>query len=347
MKTIAWNVTYACNYRCEVCFTDAGEERKRELNPREALAAVDSIAETGVRDVLISGGEPFMRKDLVQILTRMASHGIGARIASNGSLLTEELLAKLKRDTLTKSFQISLDTLDPSLYAKFHRCPAKMLNRALSALDLIQSFGFHTTISVRSTQETLPGICGLLDLATERNWGTVTLHIPVQTGRVEGLPDREQDAVVQLEPVLSYFASLPKRWLAETYIPWAEYHPVFKALSQKVEVVHRGCRAARDRLTIHPAGDIAPCICMDLEEAYLGNVKRDSLSKVFEEHPKCQLMRAPWEHGVCSDCENVFRCGAGCRATALAFTGAFAGIDPQCPVRRANSVSRAVPERAG
>jgi len=305
------------------------------------MDAVESIAEAGVNDVLISGGEPFMREDLVQILSHMAQLGIGARIASNGSLFTEPILAQLKKDTLTKSFQISLDTLDPSLYAKFHRCSEGMLDKALSALDLIQSFGFHTTISVRPTVETMPGIPALLDLASRKGWATVTLHIPVYTGRVEGLSPQEEDSITRLEPVLTYFASLAEPWLVETYIPWAEYHPVFKALSQKVEVVHRGCRAGRDRLTIHPTGELSPCICMDLEETYLGNVRKDKLLDVFERHPKCQLMRAPWEFGVCRDCENVFHCGAGCRATALAFTGRFAGTDPQCPIRQAKTRRKA------
>ena len=117
LRQLFWNVTYACNYRCAICFTDAGRAHPDELTTQEALALVDAAHEAGVEDIIMSGGEPFMRKDLADILARMAEVGITARIASNGSLLSDAVLDRLRGETLTKSFQVSLDTLDPALLA--------------------------------------------------------------------------------------------------------------------------------------------------------------------------------------------------------------------------------------
>ena len=332
LRVLFWNLTYACDFHCGICFTDAGTAREDELTTPEALDFVRKAAQAGIRDMLISGGEPFMRQDILPILSRMAELGLTARIASNGSLLTAGLLARLMRETLTKSFQISLDTIDPSIYPRLHGTSAGTLPLVLGNLRLIQDCGFHTTVSVRLTPETLPGIPGLLDFASREGWATVTIHCPVHTRRIHDAFSQDEDFLSLLQPVLEHFCGLPQHWLIETYIPWAEYHPVMQKLRQKVMVVHRGCAAGRDRLTVSPAGWLSPCVCLDVPSAYIGNVRRDDLGESFSQSPLCRMLRQPEDHGICRDCAHVKRCGGGCRAAAYSLTGRLDGQDKSCPV---------------
>jgi len=340
LRQLFWNITYACNYRCAICFTDAGRQDAEELTTQEAKELVRRAHDAGVRDIIISGGEPFMREDIVEVLAYMGEMGIGARIASNGSLLTDELLARLRRDTPTKSFQISIDTLDADLYRRLHGTPPDALDCALEALRCMKRRGFHTTVSARVTPETLPGIPQLLDRACVEGWATVTLHWPLHTRRIEGAFPQDADVLSILAPVFDYFVALPERWLVETYIPWAQYHPVMVRLAERIRVVHRGCRAGRDRLTINPTGKISPCVCLDVPEAHVGNVHQDDLRDVFNNSPLCKLLRQPQEHGICTDCSHVGVCGGGCRAAAFALTGRLDGQDRACPVwQRRSAVS--------
>ncbi len=334
LKTLFWNMTYACNYRCPICFTDAGAARHDELTTSEASKLAKKAHEAGVHDILISGGEPFMRADILAVLARLAEFGTSARIASNGSLLDAGILARLRQETLTRSFQISLESLDPDLYASFHGTSPSMLTKVLKNLRLIQDNGFHTTVAVRLTPETLPGIPGLLDLAAREGWSTLTLHLPVPTKRISRAFGRSEDVLSLLEPVLDHFCGLSERWLAETYIPWAEYHPVIRRVATRVRVVHRGCRAGRDRLTISPHGFISPCVCLDMPAAYIGNVRTDDLSDCFERSPLCDMIRRPGAYGICLDCPNLGHCGGGCRAVAFAQSGRLDGQDGTCPVWR-------------
>ncbi len=334
LRALYWNVTYACNFRCPICFADAGPALPDELSTEEALRLVDHARECGVKGVIVSGGEPFARPDLLQILTRLAERGITVRIATNGSLLDGDLLSRLRGETSVKSFQVSLDCLDPELYARCHGTSATTLERVLANLSLMQEHEFHTTVSARLSPDTLPGIPALLDRAVRELWSTVTVHIPVHTRRTEGAFPQQADALSLLEPVLQHFAALPRRWLVETYIPWAEHHPVIARLAQQVRVVHRGCRAGRDRLAVHPDGGVSPCVCMDVPEARLGNVRRDSLLDLFERSPLCLMLRDPGGHGICADCAHVLTCGGGCRAAALAAGGRIDGEDVSCPLRQ-------------
>jgi len=342
LRQLIWNVTYACNFHCGICFTDAGRAHPDELTTLEAKDMVRRAHAAHVRDIIISGGEPFLREDMVDILALMGELGITARVASNGSLLTDALLRRLRRETLTKSFQISLDTLDPDLYGALHAAPPGTFERVLRALDAIGENGLHTTISVRLTPQTLPGIPQLLDRAVEKGWATVTIHCPVHTRRTGDSFPQDADVLTILSPVLEHFVSLPERWLIETYIPWAQYHPVMKRLRGRVPVLHRGCAAGRDRLTVNPTGAISPCVCLDVPAAHMGDVRRDDLLEVFNNSSVCDLMRRPQEHGVCADCPEVTACGGGCRAAAFVLTGRLDGQDRACPVwrRRAARATR-------
>ncbi len=332
LKTLFWNITYACNYRCGVCFTDAGSAMPGELTTPEALAAVEKIHQAGVHDLILSGGEPFQREDIIPILRHMGKFGISTRIASNGSLLDQEILRQLRDETLVQSFQISLDTIDADIYERFHSASPGDLNTVLKNLDIIQQLGFHTTISARLTPHTLAGIPALLDFAVQQGIATLTIHCPVHTRRVSETYPQDEDMFTRLEHVFEHFSNLPQKWLIETYIPWAEYHPVIRRLQKQVRINNRGCRAGRDRLTINPSGHISPCVCMDIPEAYVGNVKSDDLELVFQNSPVNKMFRSPREHGICADCANLTKCGGGCRASAFALTGRMDGQDMSCPV---------------
>ncbi len=332
LRTLFWNVTYACSYRCPICFADGGGARPDELTTVEALEVVKKAHEVGVSDILISGGEPFERKDLLEILACMARYGITARIASNGSLLTEEIVSRLRRETLVKSFQISVDTMDPVAYAEFHGAPIEALPRVLEALRLVKEHGFHTTVSIRLTPLTLPEIPRILDLADREGWSTVTIHCPLHTRRIRDSYRQDEDVLSLLGPVLEMFCEGRQHWLIETYIPWAEYHPVMRRLEKKIRLIHRGCRAGRDRLTINPTGWLSPCVCMDVPEVYVGNVRTDSLADVFQNSPICDLFRHPEKYGICEGCPNLPKCGGGCRAAAFALCGNVDGQDGACPI---------------
>ena len=328
-----WNVTYACNFRCAICFSNAGRRTPDELTTQEAKQMIRNARAAGVTDIVISGGEPFEREDLVELLATMAELGITARIATNGSLLTESLLRRLHRETFTKSFQISLDTLDPALYPEVHGAPLRALDTALEALRCMRDLGFHTTVSTRLSPKTLPGIPALLDAAVQEGWSTVTVHCPLHTGRTIGAWPQNTDVFSLLQGVFEHFLALPRRWLVETNVPWGPYHPVMQELSKRIRVAHAGCGAGRCRLAIGASGWVSPCICIDLPEARMGNVRTHDLGVLFRESPVAQMMRRPRDYGICLDCPNLERCGGGCRAAAFALTGRVDGLDESCPVR--------------
>ncbi len=333
---IFWNITHECDFKCSVCFSNAGPRSPRELSTKEAKQMIRNAQAAGVWDIVVSGGEPFLRPDLVELLAYMATMGISARIASNGSRITPKILDRISRETSVKSFQISLDTLDPTAYSELHGVPVSNLYSALDALHAIQDHGFHTTVSTRLTSTTLPGIPDLLDKAAKEGWATVTVHCPLHTGRIGNAWGQDTDVLSILEPVFERFLSMSKQWIIETTIPWARYHPVIRKLKKRIQINHVGCGAGRCRLSIDATGQIVPCICacVGMNGVNMGNIREHDLADVYSQSPIAQMYRRPWDYGICSDCPKVKQCGGGCRAAAYVLTGRVDGLDASCPVRR-------------
>ncbi|HEY5999997.1 MAG TPA: radical SAM protein [bacterium] len=344
LRQLVWNITYACNFSCAVCYADAGRRRDGEIDTAAAKNLIARAREAGVRDVIVSGGEPFMRPDVPELLAAMARHGISARIATNGSLLTDELLRRLRAETLVSSFQVSIDTLDPSRYAALHGCDPALLERAIAATRLVQAAGFHATVSSRVTPATLGDLPALIDLARREEWATLTLHLPVHTRRARDAWEPDTDVLNLLEPVFDHFLA-GEHWLVETYIPWAPLHPAMQRLGERVRVVHRGCSAGRDRLTVNPCGTLSPCVCLDVPGAHVGNVERDGLEAVFASAALRDAERRASPQGSCAGCDLFASCRGGCRAAAYAFSGSMRAEDASCPVRRLPGGPRAAGAR--
>ena len=114
-------ITDRCNLRCYYCMPENGieyEAREVLLSYEEMLRLARILAEMGVSKVRITGGEPFVRRNLIEFLKRLkAVPGItNIHLTTNG-VLTEQYLPVLKSIGIS-SINLSLDTLDRE---KFHK----------------------------------------------------------------------------------------------------------------------------------------------------------------------------------------------------------------------------------
>ena len=76
---ISWNTTNKCNLKCSHCYRDSGKESQGELNTEEAKQLIDEIAKANFKIMIFSGGEPFMRDDIFELI----NHASKARIKTS------------------------------------------------------------------------------------------------------------------------------------------------------------------------------------------------------------------------------------------------------------------------
>lgn len=110
LREVHWEVTNRCNLRCKHCLPVSGPARDRELTTSEALAALESFQVAGVSRINFTGGEPFMRRDFLDILERTVALGMRAAVITNATILQESILETVKR--LGVELGVSLDGTD-------------------------------------------------------------------------------------------------------------------------------------------------------------------------------------------------------------------------------------------
>lgn len=113
IRTAHWSITGHCNYRCKHCYMSAPDARFGELSHEQIMSIVQQLIDCGVMEVSLTGGEPLVRKDFLEIVDALLAGGIAiTTIYSNGKLVTEELLAQLAERGLHPEFNMSYDGVD-------------------------------------------------------------------------------------------------------------------------------------------------------------------------------------------------------------------------------------------
>ena len=136
------SVTERCNLRCRYCMPVEGVANcPEELSREELLRAMEAAAGLGIRKLRITGGEPLVRRDIVELCAEAAAlDGIQELcITTNGTLLPE--LARPLKEAGVRRVNISLDTLDNKKYAAISRCGS--LEMALKGLEAALDAGFE------------------------------------------------------------------------------------------------------------------------------------------------------------------------------------------------------------
>ena len=106
---VVWNYTSKCNLKCVHCYNDSGMDKEsNESTTEEAKAVLDDLADFGVPSVLFSGGEPFVRKDLFELIRYARGKGLRTVISTNGTMITPDA-AKIVKDAGVSYVGISLD----------------------------------------------------------------------------------------------------------------------------------------------------------------------------------------------------------------------------------------------
>ena len=80
---ISWNITRECNLKCKHCYRDAGMKDKDELSFEEGKRLLEDIALAGFKVVVLSGGEPLVRRDIFDIVRYAKQQGLRPVLGSN------------------------------------------------------------------------------------------------------------------------------------------------------------------------------------------------------------------------------------------------------------------------
>ena len=113
IRTAHWSITGHCNYRCKHCYMSAPDAKFGELSHEQVMDVVQQLIDCGVREVSLTGGEPLVRRDFLDIVDALLAGGVHiTTIYSNGRLVTDKLLDELAARGIHPEFNMSFDGVD-------------------------------------------------------------------------------------------------------------------------------------------------------------------------------------------------------------------------------------------
>ncbi|NJD55620.1 MAG: radical SAM protein [Nitrospirae bacterium] len=335
---IQWHLTERCNLRCTHCYQTGVQNN--ELSLDEVLSVIDEVDDTIKAwadnysmdfspSFNVTGGEPFLRTDLFDILSAMRGRGFNIYLLTNGTMIDRNRARKLS-DLGVNGIQISIE--GPEHIHDAIRGKGSFA-RSKEGVRHLVDHGHTVTLNATLSEVNADSFTDVIDIAcamgvqrlgfsrlVPSGRGKQMINQSLSTDRVKHLYEKIfslQPAGLEIvtgDPVASQMACVPDD--ADT----------------AAAVASGGCAAGISGLTFLADGTITPCRRLPVP---IGNIRTDSLREVWATSEILEMLRDRTRYGNrCGSCKRWSTC-RGCRAIAYARSqaegeGDILADDPQC-----------------
>jgi radical SAM protein len=327
-----WETTQACDLVCQHCRACAQPRRHPdELTTAEGKRLLLRFDHAFVPLVVLTGGDPAKRPDLVELVSYGTSIGLHMALTPSATpLVTESLVRDLAGSGLRR-LAISVDGADAVTHDAF-RGVAGSYRESLRILLAARSEGISTQVNTTvhaGSIDRLDEIAALVGALGVSQW---SVFFVVPTGRAEArmLPSAERVEEILIE--LAEIAESAPFAIKTTAAPHYRRILLQRRRARGTQLAVRSPQALRVNdgrgfLFVSHRGEIFPSGFLPLP---CGNVRRDDPIEVYQSHPIFRTLRDnSMLEGKCGACEYRAVCG-GSRARAYATTGSLFAPDPLC-----------------
>ena len=338
---VSWNLTYRCNLACEHCYLDAGGTPlvstenfadRSELGTEECFRVIDEIAAFAPECLtILTGGEPLLRRDILEIVRRAAERGLWVVVGTNGVRITENLARRLA-EAGVRGLSLSLDALDPDRHDRFRKVRGAWRNTVEGA-EILSRTGLPFIVQTTAGSHNLGELDAIADFAHDRLAAKVwNLYFLVPTGRGQFVSDITP---AQYDEVLASLYRIQRKYDRRMLVnAKCAPHYIKTVLengdAERIRIYSGGaggCPAGTHYMGIRPNGDVTPCPYLPV---FAGSLRSASLTDLWSSSQLfADIRRRTSLGGRCGACEMNGHCG-GCRARAYGMTGDLMAEDPLC-----------------
>jgi radical SAM protein with 4Fe4S-binding SPASM domain len=350
---VSWNLTYRCNLACEHCYLDAGGSPlvssenfadRSELGTEECFKVIDEIASFAPECLtILTGGEPLLRRDILDIVERAAERGLWVVVGTNGVRISENV-AKRLANAGARGLSLSLDALDPDRHDRFRRVRGAWQN-TVDGAEILNRTGLPFIVQTTAGSHNLGELAAIADFAHDRLAAKVwNLYFLVPTGRGQFVSDMTP---AQYDEVLDSLYRIQRKYDRRMLVNAKCAPHYIKTVLERNDAIPTdaepswpgsspirtysggagGCPAGTHYMGIRPNGDVTPCPYLPV---FAGSLRRSSLTDLWASSELFNgIRRRASLGGRCGDCEMNAHCG-GCRARAYGMSGDLMAEDPLC-----------------
>ena len=339
-KWIAWEITRRCNLKCIHCRSSSEIEVKGhpDFSTQEAFRIIDDIISYAKPVIVLSGGEPLLRKDVFEVARYGTEKGLRTCLATNGTLVDDKICEKIKNSGI-KIVSLSLDGSEETVHDNFRNQKGAFAG-TINAAQLFQKHGIEFIINSSFTKRNQEDIPRIYKLAKELGATAWYMFMIVPTGRGEEIMN-ELISKEDYEEVLEWHYQMEKGEREMLVRPTCAPH-YYRIVLQKSKEEGtkferrtlkfstggaKGCIAGQLIALIDVDGDVLPCSYFPKPA---GNIKVQSFKDIWENSELFKELRDFKKYkGKCGSCEYVSVCG-GCRARAYSVYGDYLEEEPFC-----------------
>ena len=334
-------ITGACNMNCDHC--RACDEKPIFMGEDTLRLILDFAAANrgGNFNLTVSGGEPLMHPRFAEIMELIRTYPFGEIVVTtNGSLITEELLARLNDLAFPDlTVQVSLDSVEAAVHDANRRYDGAF-DRAVEALGRMKDYpNIRSSVRMTVTRETIGQVDDMVRLLAGLGVSRLGVGSVIPAGR--GAAGDKVLRPEEKQAFLTHLAELHRQWAGTIEIvtedplkclvpnnPWI--HKRFYEMESN-PAVFGGCTAGIDCFNVNTLYQITPCSVFP--EAIVEDIRQyTSVEELTRAYETSNLVRQLCERnleGACGNCRHKQICG-GCRATAHYFGGSYFSSDGTC-----------------
>ncbi len=349
--TLAWEITRACALACLHCRAEAQPRRDpRELTTAEAMGVVDQIRDLGDPILVVTGGDPLMRRDVFHLLAYAVDKGLRTSLTPSATALVSPKNLARVRDAGVRRIAISLDGPTAEVHDRL-RGFGGSFQRTLEIMRDVGEAGLTLQINTTVSHCSLPVLEQVPELVAKADavqWSVFFL-VPTGRGKAEEMISAEEH-----ERVFHWLYDLSRRAtfdVKSTAAPAyrrvaiqraraerqdggkAKARPVAGAGYRFQDGLDRpalGVNDGKGFAFVSHTGEVFPSGFLPLAA---GNVGERPLAEIYRRSPLFRDLRDPeLLKGRCGACEFRTVCG-GSRARAWAVSGDHLAEDPSCVYR--------------
>ncbi|HVU02359.1 MAG TPA: radical SAM protein [Polyangiaceae bacterium] len=344
-----WEITLKCDLACRHCGSRAGKERPGELSTAECLDLVRQMAELGVKEVTLIGGEAYLREDWTDILREIRRYGMQATTTTGGRGMTLERAKKAAAAGLM-SASVSIDGME-EVHDRLRGVPGSF-RAAQEALANLRAAGVPVSVNTQINRLSVPDLEAVLDTIIQNRGHSWQIQLTVAMGRGADEPDVLL-APYDLLTVFPLLARLKKKadengvrlWPGNNIGYFGPYEALLRGTMPRGHL--SSCGAGRGTLGIEADGTIKGCPSLTTHGWGGGNVREASLKDIWERakplrYTRDRTVEDLW--GYCRTCYYADECRAGCTWTSDVLFGK-PGNNPFCHHRVLEFAARGKRER--
>lgn len=345
--TLAWEITRSCALACVHCRAEAIPQRDpRELTTDEAFRVLDQVVELGKPILVVTGGDPMMRRDVFQILEGAVERGLKVGFSPSATQLVTRAAIERVRDTGVDMVHISLDGSGPRVHDAFRGVDGAF-QRTTEIIHDVVDVGLPLQIGTTVSRRNADDLPATFDLVTRLGATVWNVFFLVPTGRAQLdamlTPDEHERALTWLAEISEgapfrvrttaaqhYRRVLIQRMRAKAAAGGAQSFELTGAgyaFREGKAPAEKGVNDGKGFCFISHVGDVFPSGFL---QVCAGNVRETPLAEIYRNSGIFRSLRdSSLLKGKCGRCDFKDVCG-GSRARAWAVTGDYLAEEPCC-----------------